>query len=76
MHFHMSILNPVVVKERKAAKFCAKPATATTSINSLAEGFLSISKDNLTKGCKVSPPTVPRANGISSQNETPFSILA
>jgi hypothetical protein len=37
MHFHMSILNPRV-KERKAAKFCAKPATAT-SINSLAEGF-------------------------------------
>jgi hypothetical protein len=38
MHFHMSILNPRRVKERKAAKFCAKPATAT-SINSLAEGF-------------------------------------
>jgi hypothetical protein len=53
-----------VGKERKAAKFCAKPY-CNNLINSLAEGFLSISKDNLTKGCKVvSPPTVPRANGI------------
>ena len=33
---------PVVVKERKAAKFCARPATATISINSVAEGFSKI----------------------------------
>jgi hypothetical protein len=37
-------LNSVVVKERKAAKFCANPVTATILLNREEEGFPKISK--------------------------------
>ena len=69
---------PVVVKDRKAAKFWAKPATATICINSWADGFSNISKASFTKGCnEVNPPTVTKVNGISIQKlKTPFSIFA
>jgi hypothetical protein len=75
MHFHMSVLNSGVVRERNAKEFWASPATATNRMSSCADGFSSISSDNFT-GCKeVRPPTVPSASGISSQNlKNPGSI--
>ena len=69
---------PVVTKERNAAKFCAKPATATNCISFLAFGFCNKSKAKPTKGCSdVKPPTVPRASGSSIHIlKISFSILA
>jgi hypothetical protein len=41
-----------VVSESVGCKICAKPATATTCISSLAEGFSSISNDSLPKDAR------------------------
>ena len=67
-----------VAKERNAAKFCAKPATAIICINFFADGFCNKERPKFTNGCKpVKPPIVPIAKGISIENiKIPFSILA
>ena len=60
---------PLVVRARRAAKFCDKPVAAIIIMSSEADGLPSSSRLRFASGCKeVKPPTVPTASGKSIQN--------